>query len=101
MFCGVDLSLFGGLVFGVCLAFVWLIFLKRKKQTNKQPYVKHLTTEYKMTSITVPLGVYIPCCMEPPGSKTGALKSATADKTDSKLKLPGIIPLLGLGFSGM
>lgn len=49
----------------------------------------------------LPLGVYIPCCMEPPGSNTGALKSATADNTDSKLKLPGIIPLLGLGFSGI
>lgn len=49
----------------------------------------------------LPLGVYIPCCMEPPASNTGALKSATADSIDSKLKLPGIMPLLGLGFSGM
>lgn len=51
--------------------------------------------------IIIPLGVYIPCCIEPPGSKTGALKSATADNIDSKLKLPGTMPLLGLGFSGM
>lgn len=35
--------------------------------------------------INIPLGVYMPCCIEPPGSKTGALKSATVDKTDSKL----------------
>lgn len=80
------------------------VVVSLKQKENKTPLVKHLTTELMARQrwlITVPLGVYIPCCMEPPGSKTGALKSATADKTDSKLKLPGIIPLLGLGFSGM
>lgn len=43
------------------------------------------TNIWKNTYINIPLGVYMPCCIEPPGSKTGALKSATADKTDSKL----------------
>jgi len=86
---------------------LWFFFfpvVSLKQEENKTPLDKHLTTEFMLRGhwlITVPLGVYIPCCMEPPGSKTGALKSATADRTDSKLKLPGIIPLLGLGFSGM
>ena len=39
--------------------------------------------------------------MEPPGSKTGALKSATAESMSSKLQLPGTMPLFGLGFSGI
>lgn len=43
----------------------------------------------------------MPCCMEPPGSKTGALKSATAESMSSKLQLPGTMPLFGLGFSGI
>ena len=51
--------------------------------------------------INLPLGVYMPCCMEPPGSNTGALKSATAESISSKLQLPGTMPLFGLGFSGI
>lgn len=66
-----------------------------------------MTTEEESCVVTdvkndiLPLGVYMPCCMEPPGSNTGALKSATAESISSKLQLPGPMPLLGLGYSGI
>lgn len=72
---------------------------KRKRKTRKKGV--QLPCREGGISGHSPLGVYMPCCMEPPGSDTGALKSATADSISSKLQLPGTIPLLGFGFSGI
>lgn len=77
------------------MASLWVFLTKHEKKRAQ------LMCIIDSSSGRSPLGVYMPCCMEPPGSDTGALKSATADSISSKLQLPGTIPLLGFGFSGI